>query len=155
MGKRDDNDTTATPRESGATSQLATPATQMAAFPATSVGHAIEEEKRQVLQSIETWRTAWQAQDVDAYIAHYTDTFLPANGHSHEAWLQDRQIKLTQARALSVQIDHLQVQRLDDQRWKVTFYQRYQSSTYADQVSKELLMIKMGDQYLIEKERAW
>jgi hypothetical protein len=150
-----DDPTMANDREPIETSHLATSATHVAVRRHTPIGHAREEEKRQVLELIETWRTAWQAQDVDAYIAHYTDTFEPANGRSHQAWLQDRQIKLTRARAISVQIDHLQVQRLEDQRWKASFQQHYQSNIYADKVAKELLLIKVGDQYLIDKEEVW
>ena len=155
LAKIYDDPTMANNRVPSETSLLAILSPQRAVHPATPVGRAIEEEKRKVLQSIEMWRTAWQAQDVDAYVTHYIDTFQPANGHSHQAWLQDRKIKLTRAEAISVHIEHLQVERLDDQRWKATFRQRYQSNTYADKVTKELLLIKVGDQYLIEKEQVW
>ena len=111
------------------------------------------EEIRRVLRSIEAWKTAWQAQNVDAYLAQYAETFQPANGSSRQAWQQDRRVKVAQAKDISIQISDLRVQRLDDQRWKAIFQQRYQSATYADEVTKELLLIKAGDQYLIAEER--
>lgn len=128
-------------------------ATESAPLPDAPAQRSETEELRIVLRSIETWQMAWQAQDIDAYIAQYTDTFQPANGRSHQAWLKDRQTKLTRAKAISIQIDRLNVQRLDNEHWKATFHQRYQSATYADEVNKELRLIKSGNQYLITEER--
>ena len=82
-----------------------------------------------------------------------TKTFQPANGRSHDAWVQDRKTKLARAKSISVQLDNLTVQRLDDQRWKVRFQQRYRSATYADHVTKELVLVKTNDHYRIAEER--
>ena len=116
-------------------------------------GSAAEEGRERVLQSIEKWRAAWQAQNVAVYIAQYTDNFQPANGQSREAWMRDRRVKLMRPKTITVRIDNLQVQRQDRQRWKATFLQRYQSDTYQDVVTKELLLIQVDDHYLIEKEK--
>ncbi len=113
-----------------------------------------EVEIDRVLQDIEQWRLAWQSQNATAYLSRYISNFQPSNGQSYQAWRKDRQRKLTRPKTISLQIRELELQRLDDQRWQVVFEQVYRSDTYRDVVRKELVLIKVNDQYLIEKEQS-
>ncbi len=120
----------------------------------TAIYYSMEDEMRAVLQSIEKWRTAWQSQDVEAYISQYTYRFGTADGKSRKAWEEERKIKLNRPKAISIQVDNIHLNRLDLDRWEVTFRQVYQSDLYQDVVTKRLTLKKVGDQYLIDHERA-
>lgn len=117
-------------------------------------GHdRVDPERALVQQSVEKWQAAWQAQDVTIYVGQYVEGFQPSTDQSHQAWLQDRQEKLTRPKTVKIELADRQLKRLDTHRWTFTFVQHYQSDRYQDIVRKELTLIKIGDQYLIEKER--
>ena len=120
----------------------------------TQTNTVIEDEIQIVLKSLETWRIAWQSQNVEAYISQYTDAFGDSNGSSRKAWLKERQVKLTKPKKISVMIDDVQLTKLDSKTWEATFRQRYQSDLYKDVVRKTLTFKKVGDQYLIDDERS-
>lgn len=109
---------------------------------------------KQVLQSIEKWREAWQAQDIKTYIAQYTYDFGTANGKSRSTWLAERKIKLNRPKTISIKIDRIRLNRLAHHRWAVTFRQHYQSDVYQDVVTKTLTLKKVENQYLIDSERS-
>lgn len=112
-----------------------------------------EAEKSMVMQSIEQWRMAWQSQDVNAYLSRYLSDFQPDNGWSHRAWRKDRQVKITRPKTISVEIRDLRLHRLDDNRWQAVFEQAYESNTYRDVVTKELILVQIDGGYLITEER--
>ncbi|WP_143308575.1 L,D-transpeptidase Cds6 family protein [Candidatus Entotheonella palauensis] len=112
-----------------------------------------EAEINLVIQYIEQWRVAWQSQDTTAYISRYISDFQPSNGLSYQAWLKDRRLKIARPKTISLKILDLRLQRVDDKRWQAVFEQIYHSDTYRDVVTKKLVLIKVDDQYLIEKEQ--
>ena len=110
-------------------------------------------EKFLVRQSIGKWQAAWQAQDATAYVAQYVEGFQFSKDHFHQAWLTGRIEKLTQPRKVKIEIVTLLLKRIDTHRWEFTFLQLYNSDVYNDVTTKKLVLIKVGDEYLIEKEK--
>lgn len=115
---------------------------------------ATEDENLVVLKSLEKWRTAWQSQDIAAYLARYTKDFGNASGKSRKAWIKERELKLKKPKYVSVVIDDIRLRKLDDSQWEARFRQVYKSDLYKDIVNKTLILRKIGNQYLIDDERS-
>ncbi len=75
------------------------------------VGDSAADDMRNVLQSIERWRLAWQSQHLEAYISQYTYDFGTSNGNSRKGWLEERKIKLTRPKAISIKIENIHLNR--------------------------------------------
>ncbi len=101
--------------------------------------------------ALQSWARAWSAQDVNAYLAMYSDQFVPDDGASRTAWAAERRERVSAPSSIDVSISDVQVSRRGDQAL-VRFNQRYRSNTYQDQESKALLMGESGDGWQILRE---
>lgn len=116
-----------------------------------------EEEKavnrKAVESAIKSWANAWSAQDVDGYLASYGRQFVPPRGLSRAAWEKERHIRLNKPRYIKVKLSNIKINLHGKDYAEVRFSQSYQSDTYGDKVSKEVLMRKVDGDWLITQER--
>ena len=101
--------------------------------------------------ALKTWAVAWSAQDVDRYLSMYAAAFTPGDGQSRSAWAASRRAKVSGPSRISVDISDVAVTRRGEQV-RLEFEQRYQSSTYQDQMRKALLMTQTADGWQILRE---
>lgn len=101
--------------------------------------------------ALQSWARAWSAQDVNAYLAMYSNQFVPDDGSARAAWAAERRERVSAPSSINVSISDVQVSRRGDQAL-VRFNQRYRSNTYQDQESKALLMSESGDGWQILRE---
>lgn len=103
--------------------------------------------------ALENWRSKWVAQDVEGYLAAYSDKFSPPNGRSLEAWKNSRRKSLTRPSYIEVALENPVVELLNDYELLITFKQSYTSNTYQDIVIKTLTMAKEAEGWRIIEER--
>lgn len=100
---------------------------------------------------ITSWKKAWEEKDLETYIGCYDNGFL-SRGMDLKAWEQHRE-RLNQ-KYLSIRVDltDLSIVQVSNSKAKVSFKQDYQADGYHDFGLKNLLLIKRGENWKIQKE---
>ncbi|MDX1503833.1 MAG: PilZ domain-containing protein [Thermoanaerobaculia bacterium] len=129
-----------------ATESPATPATGDEATPGRPT-------LSEVSRTVRSWATAWSSQEVDAYLAHYSDRFQPPDGMSRGEWRAQRGDRLTRPRFIQVVVSRLETTLDGEGRAVARFFQAYRSDTYSDEVLKVLELVWEGDTWKIAAER--
>jgi hypothetical protein len=106
-----------------------------------------------VLKTVEAWAAAWAANDVSGYLARYAPSFKTPDGESRAAWESERKARIAKPRQIEVRVEGAKVSFDDANRATVTFRQHYRSNTFKASGNKTLLMIRSGDQWLIQEEK--
>ncbi|MEN9560364.1 MAG: hypothetical protein RLZZ502_1575 [Pseudomonadota bacterium] len=138
------------PVPSASTLQNAKPEPKPAAV-ATSKGN----EREQILATLKHWANSWAAQDVDTYLAHYSDRFKPQDGATREAWAQTRRERLLAPKKILVSVQEPDITLHDDGSAEIRFKQAYSSDTIGNSTTRKVLvMVKSGSEWKITRERA-
>lgn len=111
------------------------------------------DETDAVAAAVETWRSAWTAQNVEGYLAAYASDYAP-RGMSHDAWARQRRERLTSPSFVRVEIEDVQVAFTNPTTATATFVQSYRADNYADRVRKTLTLAKTGSAWRIVREES-
>lgn len=142
--------------------QVATPQTELLYFDIkraqvpnhfviTDIANA--DDIKLVQQATELWRKAWSAQDIQGYLAFYDDKeFLPSNGRSVSSWKKSRYPSVQGPKFIKVMTENVKIAPLADNLMRVSFYQRYHSDRFKDDIDKVLLWKKIEGQWKIIQE---
>lgn len=103
--------------------------------------------------ALESWKNAWQAADIDSYLAAYSTQFIPANSQSLAAWKGHRTTSLTKPKFIDIKINNPVIERQHDGRLHITFTQHFVSNVYKDTVRKVLIMERENERWKIREER--
>ncbi|OGA15264.1 MAG: hypothetical protein A3G25_03885 [Betaproteobacteria bacterium RIFCSPLOWO2_12_FULL_63_13] len=107
-----------------------------------------------VIKAVHAWARAWSKQDVAAYLASYARDFRTPNGEPRAAWEKLRRQRVSRPKSIEVEIEQIKVDMMDDSRATASFLQRYQSNTLKVNTDKTLVMVRSGEKWLIQQERA-
>ena len=107
----------------------------------------------EVLSALNMWAKAWSENDVPGYLSHYATDFKTPNGEPRASWEAQRKARIAKPRKIQVDVESPKVVFSDSGRVTVTFRQRYRSDDLNISSSKTLVMVKMGDRWLIQQER--
>ncbi len=111
--------------------------------------------RKKVEAAINNWASAWSSKDVDGYINSYSEKFVPPNGLSRTKWQEQRHIRLNQPKYIKITLRDMTVKILGKNIAMARFTQTYQSDTYKDQVTKQLLLDNAdGATWLISREES-
>ncbi len=105
-----------------------------------------------VLKAVNSWAAAWAGNDVDAYLARYAPGFKTPDGEPRKAWEKERRARIAKPRKIEVRVEAPKVTFNDDNRATVTFRQYYRSNSLKVSASKKLVMVRSGNQWLIQEE---
>jgi len=105
-----------------------------------------------VLNAVNGWATAWASNDVEAYLARYAPSFKTPDGEPRKEWESERRSRVAKPRKIEVRVESPKVTFNDANRATVTFRQFYRSNTFKATASKTLVMVKSGNQWLIQEE---
>lgn len=131
---------------------VAEPPVVPAAEPVPEQPDAVE-ENADIAAFIDTWKTAWSAQDVPAYLRCYGANFrLPARYKTRAAWEKARRWVISRPASIDVVVQNLNITREGENRASATFRQVYRSDRYQDQVQKTLSLQKVGAGWKIVDE---
>lgn len=123
--------------------------------PITSPGSSTSGDMRlqaDVLMALQSWVKAWNAKSYDAYLSHYSTSFLPVDGVTFESWRQRKKVLMENAKFIRVEINVLDV-RFDGPIATVRVQQTYQSNRYSDKSRKEVrLRLEEGRWKLLSEQ---
>lgn len=108
----------------------------------TSPGKSVSDthvESAAVIAVLEAWAAAWSAQDVEHYLASYSDHFQPSGGVSLQAWKKQRKQRLEKPSLIQVSL-HIIGTRIDNKVARVSLRQSYRSDNYSDSVAKRFIL---------------
>lgn len=105
-----------------------------------------------VLKAVNSWAAAWSANDVDGYLARYAPGFKTPDGEPRKTWENERRTRIAKPRKIEVRVEAAKVTFNDANRATVTFRQHYRSNTLKVSASKKLVMVRSGNQWLIQEE---
>ena len=108
----------------------------------------------EVLKTVNAWAAAWSAKNVNKYLSFYAADFKTPNGESRAAWEAIRQERLSKPKSIQVGLSKVAVKFSDSHHAAVKFSQSYRASHLKTSSDKTLLMVKSGDNWLIQEERA-
>jgi tetratricopeptide (TPR) repeat protein len=107
-----------------------------------------------VVKSVTAWARAWSSNDVPGYLSFYSSDFQIPKGMSRTAWEAERKARIAKPRKIEVDVDSPRVKFDDKNRAIVSFRQHYKSGPMNVTSTKVLVMVKNGDKWLIQQERA-
>ena len=106
--------------------------------------------------SIETfaisWAEAWQNKHVERYLAHYAQDFQPPGGVEAAQWRRQRRKRILKPAFIKIDLKNIQTRITGPSHARLTFDQRYRSSTYNDDVVKSLSLRWEADGWRITGE---
>lgn len=114
---------------------------------------AADNAEERALAILEEWRAAWSNRDTDAYLSHYSDSFVAANGQDRATWAETRRKNFGSRNSISVKTYDVHATRLDDRRIQLVFLQDYESGGYREKAQpKVFLLIQEGQDWRIAGE---
>jgi tetratricopeptide (TPR) repeat protein len=123
----------------------AAPAAPVAPGPAANPQAAI-------LATLQDWTRVWSARDVEGYLGFYAADFKPVR-QSRAQWVSERRERLGNAQSITVTLEEPKVQMTGANRAIVNVVQQYSSSSYSDRTRKQLVLVKVGERWLISSEK--
>ena len=105
-----------------------------------------------VTSVINAWAAAWSAQDLNAYFATYSPSFMPEGGLGRSAWEAQRRDRITRAKSIQVKALNPVFSRLAADRMSVSFNQSYVSDSFSDSTQKTIELQQAGSSWLIVRE---
>lgn len=137
-------------------SRLSAPAATAPAPVATAIIAPAPEitDEQQVRKLLDSWRNAWAKSDVQTYLDSYSSNFIPADGSTRDVWAATRTKRLSSGKYIDVQVNELNIERIDDQTFRASFLQDYASGTYRENSRpKTMLLTREGKEWKIIEER--
>ena len=97
---------------------------------------------------------AWSAKSFSLYAGFYAPSFEPADGSSRASWAKQREQRLATPKRVQVEVRNLKLKEASSDMLLAEFEQHYSSDSYSDVTLKTLTWVKVGGQWLIQRETA-
>lgn len=111
-------------------------------------------DEEQLADQLEAWRLAWSTRDVEAYLAHYSEGFIPSGGITRPTWASARRANIAGRSSISVQLREVNPERIDKDRVRLSFLQDYAAGNYRDDGQPKMLeLTREGTVWRIVLER--
>lgn len=149
------NKVTAVEKPAVAAAPTAAPAAPATPTTAPATSHAANaNNSKEVLKTLNDWAAAWSAKNVKKYLSYYASDFKTPNGETRAAWEAARQERISKPKSIHIGISQSSVDFTDANHATLKFHQAYQASHLKISGNKIMLMVKSGDRWLIQEERA-
>jgi len=111
----------------------------------------VEKEQNELLQVIETWRSAWEKEDMDRYMSAYSRSFRSLGKNWHE-WRAYKERLAGQYNKIRVEIENLRILK-NNGLVMATFIQRYGNERF-DSTGRKILYFRQNSKNwkIIEEE---
>lgn len=130
------------------TAKASSPAPVAVASPETAGAQAPLPDPADTLRK---WASAWEKQDVAAYLSFYGPRFAPPGKVGRGEWEKQRHRALTRPKWIKLDLGDLEVDRSGDQV-RLEFVQAYRSDVFRDKVRKAIVLGRDGDRWAIVSE---
>lgn len=94
---------------------------------------------------IGSWLSAWQHKDIDGYFRHYRTGFVGPAMQSHDAWRDDRTVKITRPAVIQLHLVSLELVEDNTDSPLLRLAIEYHSTYYADRTVKEVRLKRRDD----------
>lgn len=108
----------------------------------------------EVRDAVAAWSSAWQGQQLEAYLDSYSSRFQPEGATTRTAWELQRRRRLASPEFIEITLSEVRIEVLGAERAEAAFRQIYRSDRYADEVEKLLLWVREGERWRILAERS-
>lgn len=112
------------------------------------------DQNKEVLKTVNAWAAAWSSQDANSYLSFYAADFKTPNNESRKDWEIARRERVTTPKFIQVSVSNAVVKISDTDHAMVNFRQSYRANHLKATGNKTLLMVKSGDNWLIQEERS-
>ena len=106
-----------------------------------------------VASTISAWAKAWAAKDTTGYLGFYAPDFETPGGMKRAAWEAQRRERIEPKKSISVDVKIIKTS-VQGNVATVVFRQIYRADTLKSDNTKTLRLVKTGDRWLINAERA-
>ena len=110
-----------------------------------------KEIEKNILDSINNWKSAWENKDMDGYLSSYSPNFKYPNGMSKLQWEKYRTSRIISKKTITILIANIKL-RFKKQKVLDTFAQNYKSGNLNQTSNKTLIFSGENDQWLILEE---
>lgn len=104
-----------------------------------------------VMLAVQQWATSWANKDLPAYFASYVQNFQ-GNQPSRAAWIKIRQSNIVSKKLIELDLSDIQITTLSPTKAQINFELKYSADKLKETSNKSLLMTKVNNTWLIEKE---
>lgn len=112
-----------------------------------------ENNCKQITPTIQSWITAWNNKDIKAYLATYSDAFVPAMNLTRAQWETLRKKRVNKQGGITAVLKNIKApQKCDSNKAEASFTQEYGSDDYRDAVEKTLSLEFANGQWKILRE---
>ncbi len=105
-------------------------------------------------KTLQAWSAAWSAQAVDMYLSFYHQQYKPSNGLSYKGWKQSRRIRLKKPKWIKVSLSDFDIKQRSSRQAVVNFKQMYQSNSFSDVSTKQVVLLYTDDGWRIYREKS-
>ncbi|MDP2826831.1 MAG: TolC family outer membrane protein [Sulfuritalea sp.] len=120
----------------------------------TAAASPQQPEGEMLAERVKDWAAAWSAKAYATYADFYAPSFVPADGSSRDSWAKQREHRLAGPARLEVEVRNFRLKEVAQDVVIAEFEQYYSSDRYSDRTLKVLKWVKLGGQWLIERETA-
>ncbi|MBI5897983.1 MAG: TolC family outer membrane protein [Rhodocyclales bacterium] len=117
----------------------------------TSVGEDAS-TRSPVSAQLAAWAAAWSSGRFDSYLGFYAPSFVAADGSSRAEWAKHREARIAGRSGIRVELSDVRVRFSAPSILESEFEQKYRSEGYRDSTRKVLRWIKVGGEWLIDRE---
>jgi adhesin transport system outer membrane protein len=103
------------------------------------------------VKRLNEWAAAWEAKDVERYLAFYAPGFRSDRGDT-ESWKTERRRLVSRKGDINLKLEEVLARELAPDRVETQFKQSYRSGGFSDVMQKSLIWQQIGGQWLIVKE---
>ena len=98
------------------------------------------------------WAAAWSSGRIDSYLGFYAPSFIAADGSKREEWAKHREPRVAGRAGNQVEVSDIRVRFAAPNVLESEFKQNYRADGYRDSTRKVLRWIKVGSEWLIDRE---
>ncbi len=106
-----------------------------------------------IAQFLRSWVAAWSSRDVDAYLAHYSEDFDPAEGLSLAQWKDRKSRIIRAAEYIKLRVEDIEVTERNEDQINLAFNQSYESNPYQSNSRKTMRLNRENGAWRIAQER--
>lgn len=112
-----------------------------------------DEVRTDVMNTVESWASAWSRRDLVEYFSYYSPKFKAANGMKRETWNQYKRNIIERADFINVKISIKQIKIIEKKAF-IKLNQQYRSNSHTDSSQKELVMLLEDGFWKIVSEKS-
>ena len=115
----------------------------------------IKNTQSSIEKVLQAWSSAWSAQAVDMYLSFYHNQYRPSNGMSRKGWVQSRRYRLKKPQWIKIGLSDFKIKKQTGTQAVVNFKQLYQSNSFRDVSSKQVVLLNTDDGWRIFREKSF